>query len=205
MVKDRNTEQVIFDAARRVFLSKGLSAARMQEIADEAGINKALLHYYFRSKEKLFEGIFNEVFNQLSNGIKDLLTNEMTVKTRLKLLVDLYVDTLLQNRYLPLFVLNEMNVRPEKFEALLNKSIAIHLSGFLKQVNEEADKGIIRRVDPRHLLLNVLGMIIFPFAAYPVLKNLFSDHLQTDFDQFLVERKSAIYDFIDYSLSTQSN
>jgi TetR/AcrR family transcriptional regulator len=204
MVKDRNTEKVIFDAARRVFLSKGMAAARMQEIADEAGINKALLHYYFRNKEKLFEGIFNEVFIQLGSGIKALLESEMSVMERLKMLVDLYVDTLLQNRYLPLFVLNEMNVRPEKFSELINKSIAIHLAGFLQQVVEEGEKGNIRKIDPRHLLLNVLGMIIFPFAAYPLLKSVFLHQVETDFDDFLVSRKTAIYEFIENALNPKS-
>jgi AcrR family transcriptional regulator len=200
MVVDKNTEQLIFDAARRVFLKKGLGGARMQEIADEAGINKSLLHYYFRSKDKLFEGILNEAIGKISYGIRNLFDNEMGVLERLRTLVNLYIDTLSQNRYLPLFVLNEMNQNPEKFEEIISKHVVVHLSKFLVQVEQEIHAGKIKRVNPPHLLLNVLAMVIFPFAAYPVVSIIYSKQTNTDFEYFLRERKKEIYDFIEKAL-----
>jgi TetR/AcrR family transcriptional regulator len=200
MVKDKNTEQTIFDAARKVFQKKGLDGARMQEIADEAGMNKALLHYYFRTKEKLFEGIFNESIGKISLGIQNVFNEKMTVIEKLEALVSIYVDTLSENRYLPLFVLNEMNQHPEKFEAVFNKFIVVHLKGFLLQVEKEARSGMIKPVNPLHLLMNVLGMIIFPFAAYPVVSLIINKNMDSSVEDFFEARKKEVYDFIEKAL-----
>ncbi len=200
MVKDINTEQRIYEAARRVFLKKGLIGARMQEIADEAGINKALLHYYFRKKEKLFEGIFNEVIERLSTGLQKILEIEMSVLDKLKEFVDIYVDVLLENRYLPLFVLNEMNHHPDKFGEFLKDRIAVHLKKFIIQIQKEMDNGSIRAGNPIHLLLHVLGLIIFPFAVYPVMKKVAGEELISEPYTFLKERKHEVFLFIKNAL-----
>jgi AcrR family transcriptional regulator len=196
MVKDTNTERIIFDAARKVFQKKGLDGARMQEIADEAGMNKALLHYYFRSKEKLFQGIFNESIGKISMGIQDVFNDNMSVIEKLQALVNIYVDTLSENRYLPLFVLNEMNQHPEKFEEILSKTIIVHLKGFLIQVEKEVQSGKIKPVNPLHLLMNVLGMVIFPFAAYPVVSIIINKNMDSSVEQFYLDRKKEIFEFI---------
>lgn len=200
MVKDKCTEQQIFDAARKVFLKKGLDGARMQEIADEAGINKALLHYYFRSKEKLFEGIFNEAFGKISQGIQELVHVEMSVLEKLEGLVNIYIDTLSENRYLPIFVLGEMQHHPEKFEKIISTHIVEHLKKFLVQVEDEIKSGKIKPVNPAHLLVNVLSMVIFPFAAYPLVSIIYSKQMNVDGGQFFRERKKELYEFIENAL-----
>jgi len=200
MVKDTNTERIIFNAARKVFQKKGLDGARMQEIADEAGMNKALLHYYFRSKEKLFQGIFNESIGKISLGIQNVFNDNMGVIEKLQALVNIYVDTLSENRYLPLFVLNEMNQHPEKFEEILSKTIVVHLKGFLIQVEKEVQSGKIKPVNPLHLLMNVLGMVIFPFAAYPVVSIIINKNMDSSVEQFYLERKKEIFEFIVIAL-----
>jgi TetR/AcrR family transcriptional regulator len=206
MVKDSNTEQRIFDAARRVFMQKGLAGARMQEIADEAGINKALLHYYFRNKEKLFEGIFNEVILRISSGLASTFEKEMDVMGRIRSLVDIYIDVLSENRYLPLFVLNEMNHTPEKFAQLFARHVVIHMKKFIIQIQDEALRGLIRPIHPVHLLLNTLGLIIFPFAAFPVMIKIMENvnfeggFPELNIDDFLKERKQIVYEFIENAL-----
>jgi len=200
MVKDRNTEERILEAARAVFLKKGMVGARMQEIADEAGINKALLHYYFRNKEKLFEGILTEVITRLSTGIKGIFDSDKDVLSKLKDLVDIYIEVLLQNSYLPLFVLNEINHNPERFVTLIKDKIAIHMAKFLFQVQEEVKKGSIRPCNPFHLLVNVLGLIIFPFALHPVIKEIAGEDRTHVTDNFLKERKNEVYSFIENAL-----
>ncbi len=200
MVKDINTEARIYEAARKVFLKKGLAGARMQEIADEAGINKALLYYYFRNKEKLFEGIFNEVIMRLSTGLQSMFEMDISVVDKLKEFVNIYVDVLIENHYLPLFVLNEMNCHPEKFSNMLNEKIAVHIKKFLFQVQREMDEGSIRSCNPGHLLLNILGLIIFPFAVYPVMKNITGNDLLSETDTFLKDRKKEIHLFIENAL-----
>jgi len=172
----------------------------MQEIADEAGINKALLHYYFRNKEKLFEGIFNEVIERISAGIQSIFELETNVLEKLKEFVNIYVDVLFENRYLPLFVLNEMNQHPDKFSSLLKENIVVHMKKFLVQIQEEIEHGTIRAENPVHLLLSVLGLIIFPFAVYPLFKKMLGEELMEDTDMLLIERKKEICLFIENAL-----
>lgn len=200
MNKNKNTEERIYEAARKVFLKKGLVGARMQEIADEAGINKALLHYYFRNKEKLFEGIFNEVIMRLSTGIQKILKLDLNVLDKFKEFVNIYIEILLENRYLPLFVLNEMNHNPDKFMEIFKDRMAVHIRKFMGQIQEEIDKGYIRAVNPVHFFFNVLSLIIFPFAVHPLMMKIAGDNLISETDTFLLERKKEIHFFIENAL-----
>jgi TetR/AcrR family transcriptional regulator len=117
MPKSKDTESRILDAARIIFIKKGLAGARMQEIANEAGINKALLHYYFRSKEKLFDKIFVDVFQTISAGIGEALDPQLSVMEQLENLVTVYIKVISKNSFLPVFILNEMNQNPQTFAA----------------------------------------------------------------------------------------
>ena len=111
-----STQAKILSAAKQVFLLKGMAGARMQDIADEAGINKALLHYYFRSKEKLFETIFSEALNQFFPKIAHIIESDITLFQKIESFCSEYITTMQQNAYLPLFVLNEVNKQPEYFK-----------------------------------------------------------------------------------------
>ncbi len=201
MTKDTNTEQKIIEAARRIFMVKGMSGARMQEIADEAGINKALLHYYFRSKEKLFERIFDEVIKRISGGLKIIFSEEASVLERLYKIVDVYIDALNENRYIPLFVINEINSNPERLSALFQEHVLEHMGKLIEQVQEEGDAGIINPIHPAHLMLNVLGMVIFPFVAYPVIHRVSEAAFEPLVENFFQERKEVIRDFIQNALT----
>jgi TetR/AcrR family transcriptional regulator len=211
MTKDKNTEQRIYEAARRVFLEKGLAGARMQEIADEAGINKSLLHYYFRTKDKLFEGIFNEVIMRISAGLAGTFEKDMDVLGRIRSLVDIYIDVLTENRYLPLFVLNEMSHNPEKFSQVFAQHVLVHMKKFILQILDEVQKGKINPIHPVHLLLNVLSLIIFPFAAVPVMSKIVEktgmdiNIPPIDMEIFLKERKAIVSEFIENALVPKKN
>jgi AcrR family transcriptional regulator len=200
MAKDASTENKIIDAARRVFLAKGMSGARMQEIADEAGINKALLHYYFRSKDKLFERIFNEVINRIAEGLRDIFEKDMDLFERLDHIVEVYIDTIIANQYIPLFVINEINNNPGRFSDLLQEHVLQHFIELFDQIQSAANEGIIRSVHPIHLLMNVLGMIVFPFAINPLLSHM-ADKAHLPFvEGFLEERRDEVKKFIRAAL-----
>ncbi len=205
MVKDITTEQRIVEAARRVFLQKGLAGARMQEIADEAGINKALLHYYFRSKEKLFEYIFKEIVSRVSSGLQIIFQKEMSILERLTSIVDVYIDILLENRYMPLFVLNEMNQSPDRFVDLFQEHVVIHMKKLFIQIQHEVEIGKIKPVHPAHLLLNMLGLIIFPFATYPLIVRIAPEEFKPFIKNFLEERKQVVKQFLHDALTPQNN
>ncbi|NTW33144.1 MAG: TetR/AcrR family transcriptional regulator, partial [Bacteroidetes bacterium] len=103
------TEKLILKAAKKVFIDKGFDGARMQEIADLAGINKALLHYYFRSKEKMFDAVFEDVFMQFLPEVTEVMNSEITLFDKIKTFVDVYITALLKNPHIPIFVLHELS------------------------------------------------------------------------------------------------
>ena len=193
---DKTTEERILAAAKKIFVIKGMSGARMQDIADEAGINKALLHYYFRSKEKLFEVIFMEAAQKLFPRINEIFNSDQPLFEKIESFCSEYITVVMENPYLPLFVLNEINQDPEYF---LGKVWAGKAkpdpTKFLQQIEREVRKGTIKRISPLHLLMNLISMTIFPFVAKPMLqRNLGLDELQ--FRTVMEQRKTEIPKFI---------
>ena len=163
---DLSTEEKIKEAASRVFTRKGYAATRTRDIAEEAGINLALLNYYFRSKEKLFQQIMAERMQQLFGVIAPILNNAaLALEAKIDRIAEQYIDMLLIYPDLPLFVLSEIRNNPEQFVSKMNLKTLIVNSSYMKQLQE-------RRPDihPIHFLLNTLGLIVFPFVAQPVLE-----------------------------------
>lgn len=196
MAQDRNTEELIIEAAKKIFVQRGLAGARMQDIADEAGINKAMLHYYYRSKEKLFEIIFDEAFGKVIGQLGSIVTQDMPVKEKIIALVDSYIGNLSQTPYLPLFILNEVNQNPERIVQKLKSQVAFpNMMVFLKEIVEAGKKGIIREVSPVQLFMNLLSMCIFPFAARPLIQGVMQmDNIQ--YDMLIEERKKLVADVL---------
>lgn len=194
--KDQTTEQRILDAAKKVFVRKGMAGARMQDIADEAGINKALLHYYFRNKEKLFEVIFMEAAQKLFPKINEVFNADQPLFEKIERFCEEYITVIIENPYLPLFVLNEINQDPEYFlQKVWTGNAKPNPGKFLEQMEKEIKKGTIKRISPLHLLMNMISMAIFPFVAKPMLqKNLGLDELQ--FQAAMEQRKKEIPKFI---------
>ena len=194
--KDKGAEEKILAAARKVFTTKGMAGARMQDIADEAGINKALLHYYFRDKDKLFETIFMDEAQRFFPKINAIFQSDDPLFEKIEKFVDEYIDEMQENPYLPWFVLNEINRDPDRFmERVLGESNRPKPAKFLEQIEKEIKKGTIKRIHPLHLLMNLLSMTIFPFVARPMItRNL---HLsETQFRKTMEERKKEIPKFI---------
>jgi len=194
-IKKDNTEDKILDAAQTVFIQKGMDGTRMQEIADEAGINKSLLHYYFRNKQKLFEAIFKKVFSQIFPHFTTFTESTLPFESKLEIFVDRYVEFLLKNQFLPIFILKEINRDPE-FLVTTFKNLGINPGEFFLMLEKEMESGKIRKMDPRDLLVNVLGLCIFPFAAKPLMKIMFFDNDKKAYNDFLIQRKTTIKEFI---------
>jgi AcrR family transcriptional regulator len=194
--RDQTTEEKILTAAKLVFVQKGMAGARMQDIADEAGINKALLHYYFRNKEKLFEVIFMEAAAKLFPRINEIFGSEQPLFEKIESFCEQYITVIMENPYLPLFVLNEINRDPEYFlQKVWAGKARPNPEKFLEQIEREVKKGTIKRISPLHLLLNLISMSIFPFVSKPMLqKNLGLDELQ--FRAVMEQRKKEIPKFI---------
>jgi TetR/AcrR family transcriptional regulator len=193
--KKDNTEEKILAAATDVFVAKGMEGARMQEIADEAGINKALLHYYFRSKERLFEAIFSNVINMTFPQLTQILKSDVDFVTKMEQVIDAYIALLRKHPFIPVFVLKELNRDPSGLFKLairygLNPQIIIN------QLQESMDRGEIIRMDPRHLAMNIISMCVFPFAARPILNFLLFKDDPVALDQFYADRAAVIKQFV---------
>lgn len=163
-IKDSSAEEKILEAARKVFTKKGYAGTRTRDIAEEAGINLALLNYYFRSKEKLFEVVMGEKLNQLFGTILPIIHNDKTtLEEKIASIVSVYIDLLLKEQGLPLFVLSEVRTNPQRFGEKIKAGRMLSESILLKQFQE-------RRPDihPIQFLFSLLGMTIFPFLSKPV-------------------------------------
>lgn len=193
------TEQKILEAAKKVFIHNGLEGTRMQQIADEAGINKSLLHYYFRSKEKLFDAVFTYAFQYIVPQIEVILASDDHIFVKVEKLVGEYIQMLIDNQFIPAFILHEINRNPERvYNMMQNSGIKPFL--FVSIFTDEIKKGTIRPVDPRQLIINLLSLCIFPIAARPLIQRIFFDNRENDYSQFLEERKKTVTEFVIQSL-----
>jgi AcrR family transcriptional regulator len=201
---EQNTERLILEAAKKVFLDKGLDGARMQEIADEAGINKALLHYYFRSKDKLFEAIFEEAFEKILPRVSEVIRSDASLFEKLWAFIDHYIDILSANPHLPLFIFYELKRNPGRLIRSFNQS-GIEPDLMVSAILNEIKEGRIRPVDPYHLMVNLLSMCIFPFVARPMIIGVMMKGDSDGYQRFLAERKTEIMTFIINSIKIEKN
>ncbi len=198
--QDATTEERILIAAKKVFIAKGMAGARMQDIADEAGINKALLHYYFRSKEKLFETIFIEMSLRFLPLVNSIFESDMSLFEKIETFCREYISKITENPFIPLFVLNEMNKQPETFVKKMWGGKKPQVGKLVQQIELEAKRGKIRKVNPAHLLMNMISMCIFPFVGKPLCQMVMGLN-ETQFRLLMEERKTEVPKFIIDSIS----
>lgn len=163
--EDVSTEEKIKEAARNVFMKKGFSATRTRDIAEEAGINLALLNYYFRSKEKLFELVMLEKFQEFFGVIFPVLNDSTTtLERKVELIADRYIKLLTENPDLPIFILSEIRTNAERMVANVRLDKVLGESQFVKQLHERRPA-----MNPVQLIMSILGLVVFPFLMKPLL------------------------------------
>jgi AcrR family transcriptional regulator len=193
--KDENTEEQILDAAKNVFQSKGMDGARMQEIADKAGINKAMLHYYYRSKQLLFEAVFKNAFSLLAPQLNAILNDDSSIENKIKNFTSSYIAFIIKHPYLPNFIIQELNRKPDFILKLKENKGFPNLEKFKNQVALEVEKGIIKPVSAEQLFINILALNMFPFVATPLLM-VFTNTDKKGFKQLIIDRKTEVSNFI---------
>ena len=192
---EKDTENQILEAAKKVFLEKGMTGARMQEIADAAGINKSLLHYYYRSKDKLFLAVFRFAVLQFLPGIQEMITSDIHFEEKIRRFVHRYIDILMENPFVPMFIIQEIQRDPDRlFNAFIDAGIKP--DEILSQFNEAIENDEIRNIDPRDLVVNLLSLCIFPVAAQPVMQRLITDNNSDVYREFIEKRKETVPEFI---------
>ena len=195
-----DTEQRILDAAHAVFLRRGTSGARMQEIADEAGVNKALLHYYFRSKDRLAEAVFERAFRELLPAVLGTLGSELSVEEKVERVIAIELETLRRAPFLPGYVISELHQHPDRITQMLHaeNGPAARFPGVMRtlgqQLDERAAAGTLRPIDPATFTINLLSLCVFPFVARPLLGAVFGWDAE-QFEGVIDERAASLAGF----------
>ena len=208
MAKDSDTESRILNAARTVFIRRGTSGARMQEIAEEAGVNQALLHYYFRSKERLSEAVFTEVAGRMFPMIIRILGSDGTIEDKVDGIVATYLDSMSRSPFLPGYLISELHHHPERIPQLIKGVAGADLSVALKPVIDKLDKqiasevraGRMRRISAQQFMTNLISLCVFPFAAQPMLRAAFGLD-EEGFSKFIAARRKELPQFIMNALT----
>lgn len=195
-MKEKNTEEKILLAAFEEFRAEGYSGARMRSIAEKANINKGLLHYYFKTKDKLFEKIFTFAVQQIQSNLREIFQLEISVNEKLEKVIDIYFETMKSNPELPRFVINELNKNPKNF---LNKNInpltKSAIAEFTESLQIELDNKKIKNIKAEQIMINLFSMVIFPFVGKPIIQIMFNFD-DYNFEKIINERKLIIKDTI---------
>jgi TetR/AcrR family transcriptional regulator len=187
------TEKRIMDAAKKVFHEKGFEGARMQEIADEAGINKALLHYYYRNKENLFHDVFRDALQEIFAKLFAIAGKEDSFEEKIHSIFNDYISFLQKNSYIPGFILAELRQNPERLTEVF-KEAKISPIKLFEKMKESVKDDSIRDIDHRQFIINILSLCIFPIVARPIIQSIF-ELSGKEYDQFIEKRKELLPEF----------
>lgn len=191
-VEELDTEEKIKVAARRIFQEKGFEGAKTRDIAKEAGINLALMNYYFRSKKALFEIIMFETIQEFFQMVFMILNQPNTsFIDKIDQFVDTYIETLKKNPDVPLFILSCIKTNGAAFQKRFSMFQMVAELQFFKQFQELAKQGKVKNVHPVHFLMNLASMIAFPFIASPMIK-MVTQMPDVEFEQLMDQRKKLV-------------
>ncbi|MDR1258117.1 MAG: TetR/AcrR family transcriptional regulator [Tannerellaceae bacterium] len=181
----------IIEAARQVLVRKGYEATTMSDVAAEVGISRTAMHYYFRTKEMMFEAIFAQLVNSVLPNINLIMNENTTILEKLPAIVDQYVDALRHNLLFPLFVINEMNRDPEHlFHAITKNPAQIQpLVRLRRQILDEMESGLLRRMPLADVVSTFIGLFVFPILVRNTLTAVFMNGDSAAFDELLERRR----------------
>ncbi len=195
-IKHHNTEEKILDAAKEVFTEEGKAGAKMQMIADRAGINKSLLHYYYRSKDKLFAAVFKFAFGKMASKIFDIFKSDDDFFTQIEKFIENYLSAIIKNPFIPMFILGELNKKHNNIAAELIIKSGVNIDFFEELVNEQIKMGNIRETNPKKLIINILALCVFPVIAKPLIEPIIFDNDKNAYSEYIKNRKDEITQII---------
>lgn len=200
-VKEENAELEILNAAKDVFQEKGMAGSRMQEIADKARINKSMLHYYYRSKQLLFEAVFKSAFKLLAPQLNKILNDDSELFDKIRNFTNNYISFVIVHPYLPNFVIQELNKNPDFLEKLRTEKDFPNIEKFKIQVENAITLGIIKPIGSEQLFINIISLNVFPFIAKSLLQGLINVD-EKEYYKMMEKRKTEVADFIINSIRT---
>lgn len=192
-MKDIGTEQVIKDTARKVFFVEGKLHATTQDIADAAGINRPSLHYYFRSKNELIRQVYDEAKGEMVVKANAVLGSDLPFREKVEHFITIFFNYVTGSPYLQSFLINEINCK----NPLLGKNTGTppEVRKFLSEVEEEMNKGTIRRTSPENFMMNLFALVSYPIIMKPLYTDFF-EYSSDDYDRLMTERKTMIMEMI---------
>jgi TetR/AcrR family transcriptional regulator len=192
---DLETRERILDAAHTVFTRKGTAASRTQEIAAEAGVNKALVHYYFGTKAALADAIFERALGTLVPKVFGILADpSRSIEEKVPAIVREQIDFHSARPYFAGYLVSELHAEPDRIARLMTRHGTVPLDVIRRQLRDGAKAGKIRRIGAEQFVANLMGLLIFPFAIRPALCELLSLDA-TGWRAFLEERRRLLPDF----------
>jgi len=190
--KDIGTEQLIKDTAKKIFFSEGKLHATTQEIADAAGVNRSLVHYYFRSRDLLFEQVVKEAKEELRTVLDSVLTGKRGFKEKLKKLISVFIDEITAYPFRELFVITETNSHNEIHADQIHET---HIKPFLEEVRLEMEKGNIKTMNPKQFMMSLFALMAYPVLAGSLNKS-FLKISEPEFNKLMKQRKQIIFEMI---------
>jgi AcrR family transcriptional regulator len=200
--RDGLTEQRILDAAHAVFVRRGTAGARMQDIAREAGVNQALLHYYFRSKDRLAQAVFRRAAGQLLRAVIEVLSSEAGLEEKVAEVVSLELHHLSKTPFLPGYLISELTHHPDRGHLLIGALTGVTpddmrprvLNALKTQIDARVAAGEMAPIAPDQFVVNLISLCIFPFAARPMLMVVLGLD-ERGFERFIARRRDELGDF----------
>lgn len=189
--KDKGTEQLIKDTAKRIFFSEGKLHATTQDIADAAGVNRTLLNYYFRSRDILFEQVAAEARADMSALLDTVFVADLAFADKVQQLITVFMDQAMKYPYREMYVVTELN-RGDKPVPEEKKN---RIKSFLKEIEAEMEKGTIKKMDPRQFCMNLFALMAYPLITNCINKSLYNIG-DAEYLRLMKERKKLIFDLI---------
>lgn len=201
----QDVEKKIIDAARELFYEKGFTGVTVRDIANKAEVNLALLHYYFRTKEKIFEIVFNEAFTLLFRKLNRALSSEVGIFEKIKSIISSYISIATKHPQLASFIMHELSVNTDfVWKSIYSneekEDVNTNYEKFFQEIIDAGENGIIKRVDPKMLFMDIMSLSLFPFVGSVFLTRFLYSNKKTRFNEAIKNRTNHIYELIINSL-----
>jgi len=194
--KDKLTEKLIKETAKEVFFAEGKFHATTQEIATKAGVNRALIHYYFRTREQLFELVLQDALDSFAARLVDVITSADPFKVKVSTFIEMFTEATVKYPYLDVFIVTEINRNENpKFKILSPQLESQMKEQFVGDLAKEIEKGTIDPITPSQFIVNLLSLCSYPLIAKPIIANMFNLK-QREYKAFLKERHEVILKLI---------
>lgn len=189
------TEKLIKEKAKKLFFQKGFLDATTQEIADEAGVNRALIHYYFRSRDQMLDILLEETITEKKERVTRILSSDLPFKQKIARYINAVVDHGLEYPYLENFIVSETARHPDKVKNLCARNPSKSTDLIREQLEQEIKKKKLAPISPEHFMVNLVALCNYPIVSKSILKTV---HGMTDatYKKFLTERKKVIFSTI---------